>query len=151
MSRNIIVMIFSLITFLVPLYAENYSKMKVIFPGKVEYDVDVADTKSTQVLGLSGREILNPNTGMLFVYPNKAVKNFWMRGMRIPIDIIWLNDNRVVNISPNLPTPRKYMRDFELPLYGSIYPVNYILEVNAGDTKKYQINIDDVVEYKQSE
>ena len=85
-----------------------------------------ADTKAREQ-GLSGRPSLAEGRGMLFVYPDHATRTFWMKGMRFPIDIIWIDRGRVAGIERNAPVPHG-----DLPLYSSQGPADDVLEVPAG-------------------
>ncbi len=107
----------------------------------------LADTDEERVRGLSGRERLEPDKGMLFVFPDYAVRSFWMKEMKFPIDIIWIKDNRVIGIEPNAPQPRTFSE--LLKTYQSPEPVNYVLEVNAGFMKKFSLGAGAVVEINQ--
>lgn len=95
-------------------------------------------------LGLGGRDTLLEDHGMIFVFEKKDLYAFWMKGMRFPLDMIWLNDNIVVDITKNAPV----VKSGEFPRYTSKSPANYVIEVNAGFTDKYNINIGDQVKFK---
>lgn len=110
------------------------SKAEVII-GKEVIRVDVADTPSLQSKGLGGRKHLAPNAGMLFVYTEKGRHAFWMRGMFIPIDIIWLDNRRVVHIEQNVPPPPPGTPEAKLATYVSSSPANLVLELAAGRAK----------------
>lgn len=64
---------------------------------------------------------------MLFVYRDRLTRTYWMKGMRFPIDIIWIDRGRVRGIERNVPVPRGY-----LPTYSSGGPADHVLEVPAG-------------------
>ena len=104
--------------------------------------VEVAETPLAREKGLSGREKLDQNKGMLFIFPQKDYYSFWMKEMKFPIDIIWISDNRVVDIAYDLPLQASEF----LKTYQPKEPVNFVLEVNAGFSKKYNIKIGDRVE-----
>ncbi len=105
--------------------------------------VEIADQAAEQIKGLSERKALDADSGMLFVYPDKKFRSFWMKDMNFPLDIIWLDDNTVVGLEKNLaPAGSLPSKSYESPL-----PVNYILEVNAGFTDKYAIKIGDKVKF----
>lgn len=110
------------------------SKGEVII-GKEVIRVDVADTPSLQSKGLGGRKRLAPNEGMLFVYTEKGSHAFWMRGMFISIDIIWLDNRRVVHIERNVPPPPPGTPESKLATYVSSSPANLVLELAAGRAK----------------
>lgn len=59
-------------------------------------------TADTLELGLSGTESLNDSEAMLFAFDDNHQWGIWMKDMKIPIDIIWLDaDKRVVYIKKN--------------------------------------------------
>ena len=105
-------------------------------------DVSVPIELSTDpAKGLSGRGSLNPGTGMFFIMAD--ARDFWMKDMQFPLDIIWINDKReVVDISENLPIPISS----NIPFYSPKEPATYVLEINGGEAKALGINIGDAVE-----
>lgn len=90
--------------------------------------VDVADTLESRYKGLSGKQELCADCGMLFVFPDKAVRTFVMRSMNFPLDIIWIDGDEIKKVSKNLPPegPNPAIN------YSSDVPANYVLEVNGG-------------------
>lgn len=109
----------------------------------VKIDLEIADTFEAQRQGLSDREELANNTGMLFVWEEKQIKNFWMKNMHFPLDIIWIDGNKIVHISENLPPEGEMPQNH----YSSIVPVNNVLEVNAGFCAEHDIKIGDEVKF----
>jgi len=105
--------------------------------------VELADTKIKQILGLSYRQSLATTTGMLFTFPDKQIRSFWMKDMNFPLDILWLADNQIVGIEKNL-FPQG---DIPSKNYSSPQPVNYVLEVNAGTADEYDIKPGNMVIY----
>ena len=97
---------------------------------------DVASTPSQLSRGLSGRDSLSADRGMLFILGQDSTAAFWMKDMKFPIDIIWIHDDTVVDIDADVPvasgTP---------PLYTPVSPVNYVVEVNAGFAETHHIAI----------
>lgn len=68
--------------------------------------LDIADSEATRIKGLSGRKSLADNEGMVFVFQQSEIQCFWMKGMLFPLDIIWLNDTKIItkiekNVSPD--------------------------------------------------
>ncbi len=61
--------------------------------------------------------------------------SFWMRGMRIPIDIVWVTEELVVaGVAADLPPPSAGTSDADLPRYSSGAPVRYAeLGIGPGD------------------
>lgn len=111
-------------------------QMKV---GGKTLNVEIADTKEKLEKGLSGREKLAENEGMFFVMPQDSQPGFWMKKMKFSIDIIWINDNKIVEVSENLPVPDKENSLDNLPKYYPKEPIDYVLEVNAGFVKENNI------------
>lgn len=105
--------------------------------------VELAETPNEQWRGLSGREKLDAGSGMLFVFPGKGVRNFWLKDMNFPLDIIWIDENTVVKVDRNLPPGGPAPNES----YSSIWPINYVLEVNAGFAEKHDIRAGDEVVY----
>ena len=109
-----------------------------------EFKVDVADTIATRAQGLSGREELRENEGMLFVFGGVSPRRFWMKDMLISIDIIWVNEDEVVGFDKNVnPEPGVALQN--LTSYKSPIPVNTVLEVSAGTVDKLGISVGDSV------
>ena len=71
--------------------------------GKVTVQAEAVRTPERLYLGLSNRRELPEGRGMLFFMPAKEVQTFCMRGMRIPLDLIWISDGRVAGITRNVP------------------------------------------------
>lgn len=104
--------------------------------------VDIAANEPTRIRGLGGRLELPAKSGMVFIFDKPERYNFWMQGMFFPIDIIWINNGRVVDLTENAPAP-SLGGQFNLPLYSPREPANVVLEVNAGFAKKYNITVGD--------
>lgn len=103
-------------------------------------NVEVADTPEERSTGLSNRQSLKSDSGMVFIFPKDSRPTFWMKDTNIPLDIIWINDNKIVGIHENVPTEIG-KKDSELKRYTPTSVVDYVLEVNAGfsDTNKIKV------------
>ena len=102
--------------------------------GRGRFTAVVVDTPVLRASGLSGRDELAPSRAMWFDMGVGAPATFWMRGMRFPIDIVWVDaDLRVVHVTHEAPAPPEAAADADLPRYtpGDI-DVRYVLEINAG-------------------
>ncbi len=109
---------------------------KHITIGNVPLTVEVASTDSEREQGLSGREGLAENTGMLFVFAVPKLYGFWMKDMRFALDIIFVDaSGSVVTIASNL-LPQTYPEVFQ-----SKSPALYVLEVPAGFAKEHGIAV----------
>ena len=101
--------------------------------------VEIAQTDVQQQKGLGGRSIMPENEGMLFLFTNDSQPIFWMKDMEFGLDLIWIKDNQVIEITANVPPPT--LASENLALYQPAKPINKVLEVNAGWAKKHEINV----------
>lgn len=104
--------------------------------------VMIADEAEEQIRGLSGRRVLDKNSGMLFVFAGKQIRDFWMKDMLIPLDIIWISENKIVKIDKNL-QPEGSQPKLR---YNSVEPVDNVLEVNAGFAEENNLTVGDKIE-----
>jgi uncharacterized membrane protein (UPF0127 family) len=78
---------------------------RVVRIGEKKYFLEIAKSDVEREKGLGGREDLCAECGMLFVFDRPDRYAFWMKGMRFPLDIIWLSGDKVVfvahNVEPN--------------------------------------------------
>jgi len=128
------------------LFSPDYEKAQV-YVGLNAFEVDVADDMTKRDKGLAGREELEPNEGMLFVFNNSASRTFWMKGMLIPIDIVWINKGEVVGIAENV-DPQIGEPLYKLSRHSSPEPADMVLEVQAGRAQDLKIQVGDVVNVK---
>jgi uncharacterized membrane protein (UPF0127 family) len=109
--------------------------------GKVPVQAEVVNTPEKCYLGLSYRQELPEGRGMLFVMPSKDYQYFCMRGMRFPLDIIWLVPGRIVGLERNVPA--QYPGTLTSPA-----AVSHVLEVPAGFCDRYGIKVGDPVTWQ---
>jgi uncharacterized membrane protein (UPF0127 family) len=114
--------------------------------GEAKLLVQIVRTPAELNKGLSGREKLAEENGMLFVYDGPQKVNFWMPDMNFPLDIIFLSSNEVVYIEPNVPNPAKDTPKEELEIYSPNMPVDMALETVAGWTEKNGVEVGSVLE-----
>jgi uncharacterized membrane protein (UPF0127 family) len=109
----------------------------------VTFAVRLAVTPDEQRVGLGGVTNMEEDEGMLFLYDKPLYSSFWMRGMKIPLDIIFILDDKVVGVFENLPPAAD--EDVNPPTWGGNLLSNRVLEVNAGLAEKYDIKVGDKV------
>ena len=96
-----------------------------------------------QARGLMFRDELADDAGMLFIFMEMAERSFWMFRTRIPLDIIWLdNQRRIVEISANTPPCESEERS-GCPSHGGAVPSQYVLEIAAGQAAAHGLRIGD--------
>ena len=108
-----------------PCPAEQAASIQI---GAQRFAVEVAATPAARERGLSGHAPLAPPTGMWFVLPETGWPGFWMRGMRFPIDLIWVSPEQRVLGAATLPV----CRNEPCPLAYPPAPAAYVLEIAAG-------------------
>ena len=103
-----------------------------------EFEVEIADTNYSRVRGLSNRESLEENQGMLFVFDDSDYRTFNMQDMNFSIDIIFINNNKIVDIHKNFkPGDANYK---------SKSKADMVLEVKAGVIDESNIEKQDTVD-----
>ena len=136
-SINVSLCIIQLFTFNQS-FAEEivYSHAIVTTSTGEEIPVEVADTLKKRSLGLGKRTSLKKGWGMLFVFEKRKPHRFWMKDMQFPLDIIWLDNHRIVHIIHNAkPTNSRDVPE----VMTSPVPVNFVLEIAAGRAAKLRL------------
>ncbi|PIS40466.1 MAG: hypothetical protein COT26_03020 [Candidatus Kerfeldbacteria bacterium CG08_land_8_20_14_0_20_43_14] len=100
------------------------------------FKVEVARSDRAKAKGLSNRKKLPREKGMLFVFDKPGIYEFWMKDMLVPLDIVWINGSKIVDISRSVSPPAK---NAEPPKVQPKSPVQYVLEVYAGAASSWQI------------
>jgi len=118
----------------------NQTQNTVCFKEKC-ISLEIAQTPQQRARGLMFRKNLDENQGMLFIFENSAFHSFWMKNTLIPLDIIWINENKeiVYLISANpckTETCESYKPDS---------PAKYVLEVNQGFVRENNIKVGDKI------
>lgn len=118
------------------------TKLSQIKIDKQTYNVEVASTPEEREIGLMNRNHLDSNTGMFFIFQNVSEVSFWNKNTLIPLDIIWILDNKVKGISS-----LRAISNGSLSV-SSPTPVSYVLEIPAGTALRNGIHIGSIVEFK---
>jgi len=127
-----------------------FSKKNNIVGDKVCFNdycflVEIADDSSERSKGLMGRESLDPDKGMLFIFDQESKHSFWMKNTLIPLDMIWINtDKEVVHMERNV----QPCQVDPCPSYGPDKEARYVLEINAGQSDQANIQINDKLSFE---
>jgi len=97
------------------------------------YYLEAAMVPSEQARGLMYRHVMAEDFGMIFVFPDDAPRSFWMMNTFIPLDMIFVRSDGIVdsiveNAEPRTQTSRR-----------SAGPARYVIELNAGEAARYGI------------
>ncbi len=99
----------------------------------VTFRAEVASSHAFRMKGLMFRNELSRDEGMLFVFPEEEMRSFWMLHTRVPLDMIFINEQkRIVNIEEADPC-----RSTPCRRYASRGRVRYVLEINQGLSRQY--------------
>ncbi len=152
MKKKLIIflIVLAILSFCVILFSDSINGKKIqtisnpyLTINNTRINLTIADTPAKQIQGLSYQPSLEKDTGMLFIFSDKQVRNFWMKDMNFPLDIVWLDDNKIVKIDANLPAEGEQPKNS----YSSIFPINRVLEVNAGFCESNHTKIGDEIKY----
>jgi hypothetical protein len=115
-------------------------EVRVVVKGHV-LTIELATTPEARSCGLSLRDSLPANRGMLFVYAEPEILTFWMKNTRMPLSIAFIDTaGRIVSIQKMNPFPIT-------TIYASPVPALYALEVNQGWFEENGVGVGDVVEF----
>jgi uncharacterized membrane protein (UPF0127 family) len=125
----------------------NFQPTTEVRVGSAVFNTGLATTDTARKKGLSGVESLNGSGGLLMVFQGDDDWGIWMKDMKIPLDIIWLNNEKkviyiVTDASPDLGTSK---------IFTPNDPARYVLEVQAGSVKRSAIKIGDIASFTLKE
>jgi len=150
--RNTIILFLLLIVFGLAwlTFSANVGKEKrdlsVLRVGEQSLGVEIADSAEEWSQGLSGREQLAEDEGMLFVFDDQVRRSFWMRQMRFSLDMMFIRNGRVSELFPRVPAPGEGQDGREIRIQ-SQEPADWVLEVNSGWAQEHGIKVGDEVTY----
>ncbi len=133
-KKVILILVCFLLSCIFTVYINFKHDYGTLFVGENKINLIISDNLNTRVKGLSGVKKMNEDTAMLFVFEELGDYGIWMKDMNFPLDIVWLDDNYIINhieqgISPNT--------------YPSIFRSNekskYVIEFNENTISKYHI------------
>ncbi|MCC2630623.1 MAG: hypothetical protein K0S38_432 [Candidatus Paceibacter sp.] len=100
--------------------------------------LEIVDTQAERDQGLSGRENLPKDHGMLFVFDRTDIYKFWMKDMKFSIDMIFLDENfHIVSIEKNV-SPDTFPQTFQPSV-----PIKYVLECATGFAERHRLKVGD--------
>lgn len=139
--KNFLVISLLLISFLLLFNFLHKKTSSVSINGKTFY-VFIASSDDQKTKGLSIYDSLPLDKGMIFPFSKSDYYPFWMKDMSFPIDIIYIQNTKIVDIFENVPAPSNNQ---QLLIYKPDKKANFVLEVNAGLSKKFNLKKGDSV------
>lgn len=110
---------------------------------KATFTIEIAETENELMQGLKYRESMQQDQGMLFIFAVPDIYDFWMQDTYLPLDMLFIAADGTINFIYENAKPFSEER---------ITPANlhkYVLEVNAGIVKKFNIQTGDKVTWKK--
>ncbi|MFH1366871.1 MAG: DUF192 domain-containing protein [Patescibacteria group bacterium] len=108
-------------------------------------NAEIAKSQAEKIKGLSNRDELASDRGMIFVYDQEEIPSFWLKETRFPLDIIWIKDDVIVDLTENAPIDAGP----NFKTYSPKTAVTRVLEVNAGFCQKQGIAVGQKVLYSK--
>lgn len=107
------------------------------------FSIEIAADDRTRALGLMYRKAMEENHGMLFLFTDQRPRSFWMKNTRIPLDILYFDEQfKLVSMQLDVPP----CRQTRCPSYPSGLPARYVLELNAGTAADLGVERGDVLQ-----
>lgn len=131
-----VAVVIAVVFFTVPRESPYISK---VFLAGEELKLTFASTEELRRVGLSGRKGLGKNEGMLFNFPEPGFHGIWMKDMLFPIDVIWFNNDKIVDVWENA-SPDSYPK-----VHTPREKATIVLEVNAGFVSEHHLKTGDML------
>ena len=119
-----------------PPSSQPYNGPTIVLPDGSTVQIEIATDDDTRAQGLMFRDRVPEGTGMLFLFPEAGEFPFWMKNTLVPLDMIWIDDQRrVVHVEPNVPP----CKADPCPSYPPHAVAKYVLELGAGQAAKHRV------------
>lgn len=139
--RIIIILIFFLVIFILAVRPKTNNEVTV---GNTRIKVNVASTPQKRAQGLSGTKSLKPYDGMIFLFDAPGTYPFWMKDMNYDLDFIFINNDSVVGLKKNVPSPHNNNGEIAVVKPPTI---TALIEVPSGFIDRYGIAVGQRVRY----
>lgn len=121
---------------LIPAVFSPHPRHITAYLGGREFHLEVADTPFLRARGLSGRTHLAETSGMLFFFDAVERPTFWMKGMEIPLDILWVREGTIRGIVSRAEPPNPGVPDEATPRFPAPEAVDAVIEIRAGSAEE---------------
>ncbi|MGB5204322.1 MAG: DUF192 domain-containing protein [Eudoraea sp.] len=107
----------------------------------IKYNIEIAESDYETQTGLMYRESMEMDQGMFFIFPDVVFHSFYMKNTKIPLDLIFIDEElKIASYKENA-------QPMDETGLSSEVPVQYVLELNAGQRKQYALEVGDRIEY----
>lgn len=105
------------------------------------FEIQIADTEELRMIGLSGRQGLDKNKGLLLDFRRDTIPRIWMKNTRFSIDMLFIDSNgNIRSIYPRA-------EPFSLRIITPDIEVRYVLEILGGQAKNQDIEVGDRIKF----
>ena len=104
--------------------------------GNEIFKLEVADTDNKRIKGLSDRNAMPADQGMIFIFDKAGSHGITMQGMRFNLDIIWVRNKQIVDIVENA----KPLMALDQKVYYPVSDADIVIELNAGAAERLNFN-----------
>ena len=118
---------------------------KAVFESGDTVRLESAESDFQQSLGMMQREALPKKRGMMFPQTKAQKKSVYMFNCIAPLDILFLNDGQIIDMSAKTPICASAEPD-ECPLYESSLPIDNWIELRSGSINRLGLSIGDQVD-----
>jgi uncharacterized membrane protein (UPF0127 family) len=126
------------------IWGRMYDSVEVELGGE-RFVARIADTVDKRAKGLGGSDPLGQHEAMIFVFGASESHTFWMKGLTYPLDIIWFNEGKIVDIAPRVPPTNPEDPESSYPRYAPRFDAKYVIEVPSGTADRLKLKIGDPV------
>ena len=110
-----------------PIFTQIICSVNVGNKNAKELSLEIADNEQKRSYGLMNRKDINSNSGMLFIWENRQIRNFWMKNTYFNLDIFFLNNQgEIIEIYKNA-------KAFDETNIKSQNEVNFVVELKSGE------------------
>ena len=128
--------------------SQPYTGPQIILPDGFAIRTELAIDDDTRAQGLMFRDRVPEGTGMLFIFKDAGDYPFWMKNTIVPLDIIWLDEQRrVVHIAHDTPP----CKADPCPSYPPHANAKYVLELAGGQAAKHRIENGSTLKFERIE
>lgn len=126
---------------------EDLYTREVKLPDGAKFRAEVVTSKFDMSRGMMFRDSLPPDRGMLFIHGEPGLFSYWMYQVRIPLDLIWMDQNRLITEIVANAEPCKSESAAKCPQYGGKRRSLFVLELNAGMAAKHNLKPGDRLDF----
>ena len=115
--------------------------------GENEFCLWVADSFEERKQGLSNTYLGDFQSsreadGMIFLFDEPTVQNFWMKEMLFDLDVLWIADSQVIKIDTGIKAP-DFAGEEPERMSSDPYAVSWVIELPSGSVNHFNIEAGD--------